>query len=151
MRKNPIHLVALAAVLLVGSPAHADEVRFWTLNFANSSENEAFQQIIKQFQAANPGITIVLETRGTDEHKAALRVAGGSSQAPDIYFNWGGLGLGGESVKSGLAAPMDKYYAQYKWDDLFLPPSLSFSKQYPGGRFGVPHTFHGEAVYYSKA
>ena len=27
----------------------------------------------------------------------------------------------------------------------------SFSKQYPGGRFGVPYTFRGEGIYYNKA
>ena len=31
------------------------------------------------------------------------------------------------------------------------PPALSFSKQYPGGRFGVPYTFRGEGIYYNKA
>jgi raffinose/stachyose/melibiose transport system substrate-binding protein len=62
-----------------------------------------------------------------------------------------GLGLGGEFIKSGLALPMDKYYSQYKWDDEFIGPALSFSKQYPGGRFGVPSTFRGEAIYYNKA
>jgi raffinose/stachyose/melibiose transport system substrate-binding protein len=74
-----------------------------------------------------------------------------SDQGPDIFFSWAGLGLGGEFIKSGLALPMDKYYAEYKWDDVFLPAALSFSKQYAGGRFGVPYTFHGEAVYYNKA
>ena len=96
-------------------------------------------------------MTIKLEHRGTDEHKSALRVAAGSDQAPDIYFMWAGLGLGGEFVKSGLALPMDKYYAEYKWDDEFIAPALAFSKQYPGGRFGVPYTFRGEAIYYNKA
>ena len=69
-------------------------------------------------------MTIKLENRATDEHKSALRVAGGSDQAPDIYFMWAGLGLGGEFVKSGLALPMDKYYAQYKWDDEFIAAAL---------------------------
>jgi raffinose/stachyose/melibiose transport system substrate-binding protein len=64
---------------------------------------------------------------------------------------WAGLGLGGEFIKSGLAAPMDKYYTQYKWDDEFIAPALAFSKQYAGGRFGLPSTFRGEALYYNKA
>jgi hypothetical protein len=29
--------------------------------------------------------------------------------------------------------------------------ALSFSKDYPGGRYGVPYTFKGEAIYYNKA
>ena len=144
---------ASAAALVLGGAmaAQAQEIKLWTLNFANDSANQAFQSIIKQFQDANPGVTVKVENRGVDEHKSALRVAAGSDQGPDIFFSWAGLGLGGEFVKSGLALPMDKYYAEYKWDDRFLPVALSFSKQYPGGRFGVPYTFHGEAIYYNKA
>ncbi len=139
------------AVAAAPAGARAQEITLWTLNFANDSANQAFRSIIDQFQAANPGVTVKVENRGVDEHKSALRVAAGSDQAPDIFFSWAGLGLGGEYIKSGLAAPMDKYYAEYKWDDEFLPAALSFSRQYPGGRFGVPYTFHGEAVYYNKA
>ncbi len=141
-----------AAALFIGaSMAQAQEIKFWTLNFANNSANRAFQSIVKQFEASNPGVTIKVEQRGTDEHKSALRVASGSNQAPDIYFMWAGLGLGGEFVKSGLALNMEKYYAEYKWDDRFLPVALSFSKDYPPGRYGVPYTFKGEALYYNKA
>jgi raffinose/stachyose/melibiose transport system substrate-binding protein len=142
-----------AALAFMGAAAvaHAQEIKFWTLNFANDSANKAFQSIISEFEKANPGVTVKLETRGVDEHKSALRVASGSDQSPDIYFMWGGLGLGGEFVKSGVAAKMDKYYDEYKWDDRFIPASLVFSRQYPGGRYGVPFTFKGEAVYYNKA
>lgn len=144
-------LCVAALVLGGGASAEAQEIKFWTLNFANASATEGFQAIIKQFQDANPGITVKMENRGVDEHKSALRVAAGSDQGPDIFFSWAGLGLGGEFVKSGMALPLDKYYAGYKWDDRFLPIALTSSKQYPGGRFGVPYTFHVEAVYYNKA
>ena len=33
----------------------------------------------------------------------------------------------------------------------FIGPALSFSKQYSAGRYGVPYTFRGEALYYNKA
>jgi raffinose/stachyose/melibiose transport system substrate-binding protein len=143
----------IAAAALASAPVavRAQEIKFWTLSFDNPTVTKAYETIIKDFEAANPGVTIKLENRGTDEHKSALRVAAGSDQAPDIFFMWAGLGLGGEFIKSGLALPMDKYYSQYKWDDEFIAPALSFSKQYPGGRFGVPSTFRGEAIYYNKA
>ena len=145
--------LASAATLLIGGAlaAEAQEIKFWTLTFDNPNVTKAFDTIIKDFEAANPGTTIKLENRATDEHKSALRVASASDQAPDIFFMWAGLGLGGEFIKSGLALPMDKYYTEYKWDDRFLPVALSFSKQYQGGRFGVPYTFRGEAPYYNKA
>ena len=50
--------------------------------------------IIKDFEAANPGVTIKLENRGTDEHKSALRVAAGSDQAPGHLLHVGGPRLG---------------------------------------------------------
>lgn len=151
-RTKWLRWASAAALVLGGSlSASAQEIKFWTLNFANDSANRAFQSIVKQFEDANPGVTIKVEERGVDEHKSALRVASGSEQAPDIYFMWAGLGLGGEFVKSGLALNMAKYYTEFKWDDLFLPVALSFSKDYPPGRYGVPFTFKGEAIYYNKA
>jgi raffinose/stachyose/melibiose transport system substrate-binding protein len=138
-------------LVLGAATGRAQEIKFWTLTFDNPTVTKAFDKIISDFEAANPGVTVKLENRATDEHKSALRVASGSDQAPDIYFMWAGLGLGGEFVKSGLALPMDKYYTEYKWDDDFIGPALSFSKQYPGGRYGVPYTFRGEALYYNKA
>jgi raffinose/stachyose/melibiose transport system substrate-binding protein len=144
---------APAAAIVLGSAlsAQAQEIKFWTLSFDNPNVSKAFDKIVKDFEAANPGVTVKIENRATDEHKSALRVASGSDQAPDIYFMWAGLGLGGEFIKSRLALPMDKYYTQYKWDDEFIGPALSFSKQYSGGRFGVPYTFRGEALYYNRA
>jgi raffinose/stachyose/melibiose transport system substrate-binding protein len=151
MRRALKGLAAAAGILAFAQFAQAQEIKLWTLNFANDSANKAFQAIIQQFEKANPGVTVKVETRGVDEHKSALRVAAGSDQGPDIFFSWAGLGLGGEFVKAGLALPMDKYYNQYHWDDEFLPTALSFSKQYAGGRFGLPYTFHGEALYYNRA
>src|SRR5215471_14105398 len=147
-----VRFASAAAFMLAGSlSAQAQEIKFWTLTFDNPNVTKAFDKIIKDYEAANPGVTVKMENRATDEYKTALRVAAGSDQAPDIYFMWAGLGLGGEFIKSGLALPMDKYYAQYKWDDEFVAPALSFSKQYTGGRFCLPYTFRGEALYYNKA
>ena len=144
-------LAASAALLGAVGAGQAQEIKFWTLSYSTPEIAKAYEKIVKDFEAANPGVTIKIENRGTDEHKSALRVAAGSDQAPDIYFMWAGLGLGGEFVKSGLALPMDKYYDKYKWDDEFIAPSLVFSNQYPGGRYGLPSTFRGEALYYNKA
>ena len=151
MRRRSAVFSTLGLLCALALPAQAQEIRFWTLNFANDAANKAFQDIIHGFEAKNPGVTIKLETRGVDEQKAALRVAANSNQAPDIYFSWAGPGLGGEFVTSGLALNMAKYYAEYKWDDELLPAADSFSRIYPGGRYGVPYTFHGEALYYNKA
>lgn len=143
-------LGALGGAVAV-APAQAQNINFWTLNFGGQNENNGIKQIISEFEKANPGVTITLTQRATDEHKQALRIAANSDQAPDIFFSWAGLGLGGEFIKSGLALDMSKYYAQYHWDDELLPAALSFSKQYTGGTYGIPFTLRGQAFYYNKA
>lgn len=141
----------IGALALVADTASAEDVTLWTLNFSSEAANEAIQKIATDFEAANPGVNIEIVTRGTDDHKTALRVAAGSDKGPDIFFSWAGLGLGGEYIKAGLSLPLDKYYAQYKWDDELVPAAASFSKIYEGGRHGVPYSFRGEALYYNKA
>ena len=47
-----LRFASAAAFVLGGAmAAQAQEIKFWTLNFANDSANQAFQSIIKQFQA----------------------------------------------------------------------------------------------------
>jgi raffinose/stachyose/melibiose transport system substrate-binding protein len=148
-------LSAATAFLLSGGAmlgvASAQEITVWTLNFSNQQANEAMNKIASDFEAANPGSKVTIVTRGVDDHKTALRVAAGSDKGPDIFFSWAGLGLGGEYVKAGLSLPLDKYYTEYKWADELVPSAASFADLYPGGKHGVPYTFKGEALYYSKA
>jgi len=142
----------LAAIAIIAAlPAAAQEVKIWGLTSDNEAVNAAWEAVIADFQAANPGITIIREERSTDEHKSALRVASQSDQAPDIYFMWAGLGLGGEFVNAGLSLPLDDYYAQYGWDDRLLGAAQGFTRNYPPNRHGVPYTFRGEAIYYNLA
>jgi raffinose/stachyose/melibiose transport system substrate-binding protein len=148
-------LFTASALLLSGGAtlgvASAQEITVWTLNFSNQQANEAMNKIAADFEAANPGTKVTIVTRGVDDHKTALRVAAGSDKGPDIYFSWAGLGLGGEYVKAGFSLPLDKYYTEYKWADELVPSAASFADIYPGGKHGVPYTFKGESIYYSKA
>jgi len=141
-----------AGLLLAGTSfATAENITFWMLNYSSQASADIWAKIVSDFEAANPGDTVTIVNRGTDDHKTAIRVAAGTDKGPDIYFMWAGLGLGGEYVKAGLSLPLDKYYAEYKWDDALMPAALSFSHMYAAGRHGVPSTFRGEALYYNKA
>ncbi|MGZ2385951.1 ABC-type glycerol-3-phosphate transport system substrate-binding protein [Rhizobium brockwellii] len=143
-------IVAIAVASLSATPVLAEDITLWTLNFDNNAANTALKKVATDFEAANPGTHVEIVQRAVDEHKTALRVAAGSDKGPDIYFSWAGLGLGGEYVKAGLSLPLDKYYAEYKWNDELLPSAAAFADLYPGGKHGVPFTFKGEAVYYNK-
>lgn len=148
-RRNLIAASVVAAPIALMPIAKGAQLTYWTINFGKA-ENHALHQIIASFEKRQPDIKIILVQRGTDAEKAALRVAADSNEAPDIYFSWAGLGLGGAFVKAGLAAPMGRYYKQYNWDSRFISPALAFSTAYKGGQFGVPFTYRGEGLYYNK-
>lgn len=146
-------VMSAVIAMLVGSSAamSAQDVKFWMVNPSNEAATKALNQIAADFNAANPGANVSIEMRSIDQHKASLRIAATSSQGPDIFFSWAGLGLGGEYVKAGMSAPLDQYYKQYKWDEQLLPAAAAFADLYPGAKNGVPYTFRGEAIYYNKA
>jgi raffinose/stachyose/melibiose transport system substrate-binding protein len=125
------------------------ELRVWILSAFGDTVLNAWNEIVADFEAAHPDVDVVLEQRGVDEHKDALRVAAGTSEVPDIYFNWAGLGLGGEFINLGIAAPLDDAYTAKGWNDRFTAPSLA-KTHYDGHQYGVPYTNHAMAVYYRK-
>src|SRR5215510_7516262 len=142
-------VAASVLVTFMATNASAEELVIWTRT-NGIAEDKALKQIISQFEAANPGVNVKLETRSVDEHKSALRIAATSKAGPDIYYMWAGLGLGGEFVKAGLSAPVDEYYKKYKWNDRLRPLADSYTNLYPPGKHGVPYQLNGEALYYNK-
>ena len=144
-------IAGVASAMLMVGPASAKTVlKVWTIPWSDVA-HAAFKSVIAEFEAQHPDIVIKEETRGIDEHKAAMRVAVNSGVGPDIYFMWGGLGLGGEFVNAGASAPLDAAYAKYHWDQRFVPAALDDTRRYKGQRHGVPFVIHGEGLYYNKA
>ncbi|MGY8664230.1 extracellular solute-binding protein [Bradyrhizobium sp. UFLA05-109] len=146
-------LSALAAIgvltSLAPSNARAEELVIWNRT-VGPAEDKALKQIFSQFEAANPGVTIKMETRSVDEHKSALRIAAASKAGPDLYYMWTGLGLGGEFVKAGMSAPVEEYFTKYKWENVLRPLADANSSLYPPHKHGVPYQLNGEALYYNK-
>ncbi|MFC9333212.1 ABC transporter substrate-binding protein [Arthrobacter sp. NPDC057009] len=155
LAKGAVALTAIA--VLAGCSAGAGssasgktQLDWWVINPASPTAAAAQDKIIKDFEAANPDITIKKTNRAVDAHKDALRTSIGTSAAPDIYDFWAGPGLGGELVKNGASADLSSEYTQYKWPERFTEAALGPAKQY-GGYHGVPWKLNGEALYYNKA
>jgi raffinose/stachyose/melibiose transport system substrate-binding protein len=143
----------LGCLLVVGVFASfvsgQQEVRVWILNQFSDTVLAAWDKAVADFEAANPDITVTLEGRAVDAHKDAMRVAAGTDGFPDIFFNWAGLGLGGEMVNLGVSAPLDEAYSSLGWNDRFLGAAIA-KTAYNGEMHGVPYTIHGMVVYYRK-
>ncbi|WP_306745280.1 extracellular solute-binding protein [Saccharothrix yanglingensis] len=130
-------LVAVAAVSTAcGSSGPADPangLKVWALE--DPVLNKIEQKSIDSFKAG--GGNASLETFGNDPYKQRLRVAIGSPQAPDLFFNWGGGNLK-EYVDAGkvadLTAVLDENAAVR---DKFIPSVLDGAKL-DGKTYGVP-------------
>ena len=149
---RPIIFRALtAATLMIAAHGASAEttLKVWGVPWS-ASAHKAFEGMIGDYEREHPDVNIKWETRGIDEHKTAVRVALSAVEGPDIYYMWGGPGLGGEFVKAHTSGQLDKAYQKYGWDARFEPAALTDSRRYEGGRHGIPFNMRGEGVYYNK-
>ncbi|WP_217485256.1 ABC transporter substrate-binding protein [Plantibacter sp. MCCC 1A11337] len=124
-------------------------VTWFKLTETADSANATIDEIVADFEQANPDISVKVEERAVDAHKDALRTTLGTSGAPDVFFSWAGPGLGGEFIDAGASLDLEKYYEQYDWSKRFSETTMSTVTQY-GGYDGVPYTQRTEAVFYNK-
>ncbi len=153
LKRMIIALAGSVGLLLAGCGGSAGqgdtvELKWWLLTQQDTAQ-AAVDELIENFEAANPDITISLETRSTDAHKDALRTAAGTDAGPDIFAMWAGPGLGGEFVQAGVSKDITNYYEQYGWADRFTPTTIEPYTQY-GGHHGVPWSQSVQVVYYNK-
>ena len=143
-------VVLLAASVAGPQKAAAEDVEltFWVLTFSGTT-NDTIASIAAEFEEANPGITVNIEKRGTDEHQEQLRIIMGTDAAPDLYFMWSGLGLGGWYVQRGGSLPLNDAY-EAMWKGRFVDSAVAAST-YDGGEIhGTPFRLHGVNMYYRK-
>jgi raffinose/stachyose/melibiose transport system substrate-binding protein len=95
-----------------------------------------FQQVVKAYQDANPGVKIDLQAVGDQPIKDKLRVLAASKQMPDIYFSWAG-DFTKKFVRGGLAADLSQYLQNTDWGNSFVPAALQ-AFTYDGKIYGVP-------------
>lgn len=125
-------------------------VSLWTI-WNTEPRQSALAQIIKDFEAANPDITIRTQAQEPDAYKTNIRVALGGAQPPDIYFVWSGEKMLHNFVRGGnvadLTADLDANNKQ--WRSQLVPSSLA-SYTYDGKTYGVPYLLQCTFLLYNK-
>jgi raffinose/stachyose/melibiose transport system substrate-binding protein len=147
-------LLPLASILMlllgVGITTAQEPVTIslWTLQFSGFGM-ETIENIVAEFEAANPDIKVDVQMRGTDAHKEAVRVALNTPGAPDLFFTWSGPSQAGFYIDSGGVEPLTDYYDQFGWGDRFSAVALD-GVTYKDVLYGVPYTVHAMGLYYRK-
>ncbi|MET3287557.1 UNVERIFIED_CONTAM: raffinose/stachyose/melibiose transport system substrate-binding protein [Brevibacillus sp. OAP136] len=108
-----------------------------------------FEEIVKEFENANPSIKIKMEAVADEPIKDKLRVIMGGGDVPDITFSWSGE-FARKFVRSGAAMDLTSALNEDPdWKNSFIPASLTpFVSN--GKNYGIPLRFNGKFFIYNK-
>ena len=130
---------ALGGLLLASTAtaAMATEVKMLSINTNSEGEKPYFAAIEAAYEAANPGVDIVIEYQDDESFKTRLPTLLQSNARPDIFFSWGG-GLFYEQAKAGVLEDIGP---------LMSPECKAAHSDASLGAFAYGGTQHGMAMY----
>lgn len=150
--KIVLRFVALLLVFtLLGSAFAQDDmvtVVYWDEPQSPGAE-VVINQIIENFEAANPGVDVVREVIGWEVLRDIAKTSIEAGEGPDIMYYDAGPGYMGILATAGLLYPLDDAYEQYGWDDRLVPTSRAFTT-FDGSVYGVGHELEGGGLYWNK-
>lgn len=120
-------------------------ITYWQYEF--KSKVEAIDELIKRFEAQNPGIKVVHQTFPYDAYQQKVAAAIASGQGPDVvnlYYGWLPLW-----VKTGYLAPLpeaDFPAAQIEAEFVNMVQSAKVGGRY----YGVPTALRSLALFYNE-
>lgn len=138
-------LAALGFALTISGPVHADTTTLTVWDFKSSDPSIApyFEQSIKDFEAAHPGVTVKHVAQPHDQYYTLLGTAIAANRGPDVVLLHGGT----ETTERGDAlVALNPSLGELKntlvgWD--------AFTAK-NGNVYAIPVTLQGQVVYYNK-
>ncbi|MDX8478287.1 sugar ABC transporter substrate-binding protein [Mesorhizobium sp. VK24D] len=145
LAKWTVGLLAGMSMLALAAPADAGEVRVTVAEYS-AKTGPYFEEVKKEFEAANPGITIKYEVVPWDVLLQKLTTditAGTNADLSIIGTRWLI-----DFVQQDVAEPLDSYITpefKDRFIDTFLQPSVM-----SGHTYGLPIAASARAMYYNK-
>lgn len=134
---------ALAALVLSSLPALGEEIVWWSPNWGEARARE----LVKQFEAANPDITVRLEVTVSNGLQNRILTALRSGSPPDLIdasMQWIA-----PFAATGKLEPLDDFAkGAVQMDDL-LPAAVNYST-YDGKLYGLPYRAQTLGMIYNK-
>lgn len=147
---RPLRTVsAVVLALMTAAPALADVELKLFHRWPNAPFKPYIDSVIADFQAANPGITIVTDQVLNDAYKDKIRVVLGSSNQPDIFFSWSGE-WAFNIVRAGRSMDLSPVLAANpEWSGNIIAAQIApFTMD--GKVYGLPWQMDGKAIFYNK-
>ena len=147
---RPLRTVsAVVLALMTAAPALADVELKLFHRWPNAPFKPYIDSVIADFQAANPGITVVTDQVLNDAYKDKIRVVLGSSNQPDIFFSWSGE-WAFNIVRAGRSMDLSPVLAANpEWSGNIIAAQIApFTMD--GKVYGLPWQMDGKAIFYNK-
>ena len=140
--------VTLAAACSSGTNADSADGDANTLTVA-SVDQGSIEDVVKAFEAANPGVKVNLTTAGADQYQQQIRTQLSSGTAPDVMTVWPGNGNPGATyvlAKPGYLLDL----SGQPWATQ-LPPAFQKVAQYEGKTYNALFGLNGIGAVYNDA
>ncbi|MDF2798094.1 MAG: extracellular solute-binding protein [Devosia sp.] len=145
MPSTIIRIGAALAAMSVAAPAMAQDLTFWSWR---QEDRAQYEQFIDTFEAANPGITVTLETFEATNYNTILATALAGGSGPDLMMvrAYGGL----ESIAvPGYLEPLTTETVPALAD--YTPEALAAETVRADGKvYAVPFASQTQLVIYNK-
>ncbi|MGB2491632.1 MAG: ABC transporter substrate-binding protein, partial [Candidatus Puniceispirillum sp.] len=118
---------------------------------SDPAPKEAFEKMIKKFEAENPDVTVEWNLFDHEGYKQSIRNFL-TTDAPDVA-NWYAGNRMRPFVKAGLFEDVSDIWDDSGWQDGELTGSMAHAKKsmtIAGRQWGVPYTYYQWGVYYRK-
>lgn len=138
-------LFGAAAGMLLTAPVLAGELVINT-DTTDPAPKKAFEDLISDFEAANPGIKVKWNNFDHEGYKSSIRNFL-TADAPDLA-NWYAGNRMAPFVKAGLFEDVSDVWKENGLDDTLK--SAAASMTIDGKKWGVPYTYYQWGIYYRK-
>lgn len=151
--KQLLKMRLIASTILVASivPAGAETVVTQWDQFATSgitAAGPAMDELIAACEKALPGTKILRTVVPSIGIRESYRLAVSADKTPDLAYTWPAASVLAGYARTGKVAPLDAYYAKYKWDG--INAFYRGRNSYKGSLYGVPMEQDLMGVYYNR-
>ncbi|WP_017470773.1 extracellular solute-binding protein [Amphibacillus jilinensis] len=120
-----------------------DFMHLWPAG-SSRQHNEIVQEIVDEFEADHPGVTIDMEILGNEQYRENLSVIGAANELPDVGMTWAG-----GFIEPYARGDMFTDLSDLVTDDFV--PGTAEAYEVDGGIYGLPLELNITPVYYNQA
>jgi raffinose/stachyose/melibiose transport system substrate-binding protein len=131
-------------------------LKVWWYEAADSAYGIAWNQAIKDFKKAHPGVTVQFSLKSFNQMQQTAPMVLNSSNVPDVMEYNKGAATTGALSKQGLLTDLTPVVPKFGWDHV-LSPSLQVTSRYDsrgvmgsGHWYGIPDYGEYLMVYYNQ-